>query len=383
MLSVSAVRDIDYQDYNIINIYQKSAPAILDGRMTAEDGYGAPLATITLEQFFDNWGIDTDPGYENINSDTDIIPQQVDIYGFYTAENFYYCLVVRDLVHYNNGHENLYSGGDSVFFNMVGDREATDDSSRYRYCMRITNDGVADVFNYSENVSNEITGYEDWKVTRDEPSKITTYEIVVPFDDILEDTTIDVGDWFYFQEGLELSKKGTIVAAELTYQTSVPDIFAGGDVHTGPKFVIDAIAAGREAAISMQRYMRPHSSLTLNRNRRDFIELDKASVVIPIDKIKAPARQAEAYEALTEEQVKLETSRCLSCGASVVDENRCIGCGLCTTRCHFDAIHLSRDVPECSNLVDRNDSMKVMFPYMAKRAAKIAIKDLKAKLGKK
>ena len=206
VLSVSAVRDIDYQDYNLINIYQKSAPAILDGRMTAEDGYGAPLATITLEQFFDNWGIDTDPGYENINSDTDIIPQQVDIYGFYTAENFYYCLVIRDLVHYNNGHENLYSGGDSVFFNMVGDREATDDSSRYRYCMRITNDGVADVFNYSENVSNEITGYEDWKVTRDEPSKITTYEIVVPFDDILEDTTIDVGDWFYFQEGLELSK---------------------------------------------------------------------------------------------------------------------------------------------------------------------------------
>lgn len=183
-------------------------------------------------------------------------------------------------------------------------------------------------------------------------------------------------------EGLALTDKDTVIAKELTYQTNVPDIFAGGDVQTGPKFVIDAIAAGREAAISMHRYMRPHSSLTLNRNRRDYIELDKSKVVFPIDKLKAPKRQCEAYENLTEEQVKFETSRCLGCGASIVDENRCIGCGLCTTRCHFDAIHLSRDVPECSNLVPREDTMKVMLPYMAKRAAKIAIKDLKAKLGK-
>lgn len=183
-------------------------------------------------------------------------------------------------------------------------------------------------------------------------------------------------------EGLALTEKGTVIAKELTYQTNVPDIFAGGDVQTGPKFVIDAIAAGREAAISMHRYMRPHSSLTLNRNRRDYIELDKSKVVLPLDKVKAPERQCEAYENLTEEQIKFETSRCLGCGASIVDENRCIGCGLCTTRCHFDAIHLSRDVPECSNLVPREDSMKAMLPYMAKRAAKIAIKDFKAKLGK-
>lgn len=183
-------------------------------------------------------------------------------------------------------------------------------------------------------------------------------------------------------EGLALSDRGTVIAKELTYQTNVPDIFAGGDVQTGPRFVIDAIAAGREAAISMHRFMRPHTSLTLNRNRRDYIELDKSKVVLPIEKVKAPERQCEAYESLTEQQVRFETSRCLGCGASIVDENRCIGCGLCTTRCNFDAIHLSRDVPECSNLVPREDSMKVMLPYMAKRAAKIAIKDIRAKLGK-
>ena len=91
---------------------------------------------------------------------------------------------------------------------------------------------------------------------------------------------------------------------------------------------------------------------------------------------------ADAHGTLTEEQVRLETSRCLGCGASVVDPNKCIGCGVCTTRCNFDAIHLFRERPECSNLVTREDSMKVMLPYMAKRAAKIAVKELKQKLGK-
>ena len=182
-------------------------------------------------------------------------------------------------------------------------------------------------------------------------------------------------------EAMVINANGTIAAAELTYQSAQPDIFVGGDVFSGPKFVIDAIAAGREAAISMHRFMRPKSSLTIDRNRRDYIELDKQNVLIPVEKVKAAARQT-SDGVFTEEQVKLEASRCLSCGASVVDTNRCIGCGLCTTRCRFDAIHLSRDNPQCSNLVDRDDGMKVMLPYMAKRAAKIAIKELKSKVKK-
>ncbi|MBQ3338456.1 MAG: hypothetical protein IJG82_02485 [Atopobiaceae bacterium] len=48
----------------------------------------------------------------------------------------------------------------------------------------------------------------------------------------------------------------------------------GGDVYTGPKFVIDAIAAGHEAAISLHRYAQKGSSLTLSRNQRFYVELD-------------------------------------------------------------------------------------------------------------
>ena len=74
---------------------------------------------------------------------------------------------------------------------------------------------------------------------------------------------------------------------------------------------------------------------------------------------------------LTEEQVKKETARCLGCGASVVDENKCIGCGICTTKCEFDAIHLFRDNPECSTMVNSDDKMKAILPYMIKRNFKI------------
>ena len=50
----------------------------------------------------------------------------------------------------------------------------------------------------------------------------------------------------------------------------------------------------------------------------------------------------DSRSTFTEEQIKKETERCLGCGASHVDENVCIGCGLCTTRCSFDAISLSK-----------------------------------------
>ncbi|HCR07522.1 MAG TPA: hypothetical protein DIU25_03855, partial [Ruminococcaceae bacterium] len=55
----------------------------------------------------------------------------------------------------------------------------------------------------------------------------------------------------------------------------------------------------------------------------------------------------------------------------VVDPNKCIGCGVCTTKCEFDAIHLHRDLPECSTMVRSEDKFKAILPYMAKREVKI------------
>lgn len=180
-----------------------------------------------------------------------------------------------------------------------------------------------------------------------------------------------------------------IKADPLTYQTTAPDIFVGGDVYTGPKFAIDAIAAGREGAISIHRFIQPHSSLTIGRNRRDFKELDKTDLSISgydTEKRQIPGMDSsidhkksfrDAHLVMTEEQVKKETARCLSCGASVVDTNKCIGCGLCTTKCEFDAIHLYRDNPDCSTMRTSEEKLKYILPYGAKQALKIKFKGKK------
>ena len=184
-------------------------------------------------------------------------------------------------------------------------------------------------------------------------------------------------------EGMTFNPNGTVIAEKLTYQTAQPDIFAGGDVVTGPKFAIDAIAAGHEAAISLHRFVHKGQSLTLARNRRDFIQLDKENLAIPVESFDNTQRQVPGHDkakaktfandrvTFTEEQVKKEAARCLGCGASIVDSNRCIGCGLCTTKCEFDAIHLSRDMPEASRMVKAEDKLKAIAPYMAKRQIKI------------
>ena len=195
-------------------------------------------------------------------------------------------------------------------------------------------------------------------------------------------------------EVMVFNRNGTVQADGVTYQTAQPDIFAGGDVVTGPKFAIDAIAAGREGAISLHRYVHEGQSLTLARDPREFYELDKKQAVVPIDCFDAPARQTVAHDAskaktfsndritFTEAQVKAEASRCLGCGVSVVDQNKCIGCGLCATRCEFDAIHLQRDMPEASRMYRTEDKMKAILPHMVKRAAKLTIKDIKGKCAK-
>ena len=199
--------------------------------------------------------------------------------------------------------------------------------------------------------------------------------------------TLDIGD-------AKLGKKNSVEVDAVTYQTAQSDIFAGGDVVTGPKFAIDAIAAGREGAISLHRFVQPGQSLTLARNPRDFRELDKDDIVLEADCFDAPARREVRHDpekaktfsndrlTFTEEDVKAEASRCLGCGVSVVDQNKCIGCGLCTTKCEFDAIHLRRDHPEATHMVRCEDKMKYILPYMAKRAAKLKIKDIKEKFSK-
>ena len=177
----------------------------------------------------------------------------------------------------------------------------------------------------------------------------------------------------------------------VTFQTEEADIFVGGDCATGPKYTIDAIASGREGAVSIHRYVNVGQTLTIHRNLREFKELDKQNITLPAEKFKKPARAEAAIDqnkvltmqddrvTFTEEQIKSEASRCLSCGRSVVDPNKCIGCGICTTKCEFDAIHLKRNRPQNSKMIPAEDKFKAIGPYAAKRQVKIIKKKLSGK----
>ena len=192
---------------------------------------------------------------------------------------------------------------------------------------------------------------------------------------------------------VEFDPNGTAKAAPVTYQTAEADIFVGGDAFTGQKFAIDAIAAGKQGAVSLHRFVQG-ATLTIGRDRRQFIELDKKSALIAVDSYDNTPRQRVGYNealrntfrdervAFTAQQVRAETARCLGCGASIVDPNKCIGCGVCTTKCAFDAIHLHRERPECSTMYACEDKMKAILPYMIKRSIKIKKAERRAKKAK-
>ena len=193
-------------------------------------------------------------------------------------------------------------------------------------------------------------------------------------------------DWGKLLEDapVELNPNKTIKADALTFQTGQPDIFAGGDVVTGPRFAIDAIAAGKQAAISIHRFVQPGQSLTVGRSKRVYSMLDKSKLELEsydrlprqearhADVAKSAASFHDLRSTFSEEQMKKETERCLSCGATIVNEELCVGCGMCTTKCKFEAITLVRTFNGVgASLLDMKP---FVVKTMLKREVKIAVK---------
>ncbi len=195
-------------------------------------------------------------------------------------------------------------------------------------------------------------------------------------------------DWGKLDVGeLKVNEKGRAEADGFTYQTAQPDIFVGGDVMTGPKFAIDAIAAGKQGAISIHRFVQEGQSLTIGRDLLKYKALDKDNVDFDGMDYDTTPRQVpdridvkefkDGRKAFTEQQLKKETARCLGCGASVVDPNKCLGCGVCTTRCKFDAIKLKkRDNVESMPYEDRYE---LLPQYIEERKTRIRINKLRDK----
>ena len=193
-------------------------------------------------------------------------------------------------------------------------------------------------------------------------------------------------DWGELLAGsrVQLRRSGAAMADRVTLQTMEPDIFVGGDALTGPSFVIDAIAEGKEAAISIHRYVQPGQSLTIGRRVKDYMELDKSDadlsgydraprqhVAVP-DPEKAKETFRDLRGTFTAEQVLKETERCLGCGATVVDQSACVGCGVCTTKCKFDAIRLVRVTDSAGKVYEK--LMPESGKNAVRRVKEIAVK---------
>ena len=208
---------------------------------------------------------------------------------------------------------------------------------------------------------------------------------IIPADRVL----ISVGqsiEWGAMLEGtsVEFNRNNTLVVDPDTLQTGEKDIFAGGDAVTGPKFAIDAIALGKEAAISIHRFVNPGQSLVYGRNKRDYKPFSKDNLDLagfdrlprqrtsPVSGDDSKGTFHDLRGFFTEEQVRKETERCLSCGATVVDEYMCVGCGACTMKCRFDAISLVRKY-DAEGLV-LTDIRPAVMKQAVKRKIKIAVK---------
>ena len=198
--------------------------------------------------------------------------------------------------------------------------------------------------------------------------------------------------WGNLLEGsaAELNSNNTIKADGFTFQSGQPDVFTGGDCLTGPKFAIDAIAAGKQAAISIHRFVHPGQSLVIGRDRRKYRDLDKKGAILddydhtPRQKPdnSDPVAQSSFRDTrgiLTEKQVQAETARCLGCGVTVADEYMCVGCGQCTTKCKFDAIGLVRKYD--GEGVEFTQMKPVVVRQIVKRKGKIAIRKVKNAFG--
>jgi heterodisulfide reductase subunit A-like polyferredoxin len=148
-------------------------------------------------------------------------------------------------------------------------------------------------------------------------------------------------DWACLTEecACRLTDWGTMTIDPLTQQTHDPDIFAGGDAVTGPKTVIKAIAAGKQAAISIGRYIRGED-LSAGREKEwqavrevsteGYDRMPRARMPVVSPEVRT-GNFEEVQLGFTEEQVRAEAARCLSCGV-------CSECYQCVEACLANAV---------------------------------------------
>lgn len=202
---------------------------------------------------------------------------------------------------------------------------------------------------------------------RRRPVPVEGSEFVVPADTVI----LAIGetpDTSFLPKEVQVTEGNTIVVDQVTLQTIVPNVFAGGDAVTGPASVVEAIAAGKKAAESIDRYLK---GLDLKAGREiEKHEVKWATTEMPLEKKpRQPMPRLEPLQrAKNFNEVELgftpslgiqEARRCFSCGPcaqclemeelcepddAIVDEDRCIACANCEKICEYGAIKVEKSV---------------------------------------
>jgi len=182
---------------------------------------------------------------------------------------------------------------------------------------------------------------------RRRPEPIPGQQLEMPFDTVIQ----AVGQAPHFAQlassfGVPVDSRGWMKADVLTGATEVPGVFAGGDAVTGPRTLIEAIAAGKRAAESIHRYLE-------GRDLHEGRQLDPVPLVVgevPRGIPRAPRARmpelpvaervrsfAEVDRGLDEEAARAEAARCLACGV-------CASCYECERVCRAEAVrHQDRE----------------------------------------
>jgi len=154
------------------------------------------------------------------------------------------------------------------------------------------------------------------------------------------------------------TRRRTIQVDPLTLATTKPGVFAGGDAVTGVGFIIDAIAAGQRAALSIDAYLRGIDPATVQPAESEKLEAlveQTTSHIRPLvregmPKLAADLRKTTFDEVdlgYTQTQAIRAAQRCLTCGAGAyVDMDKCIACLTCVRVCPYEVPKLVRGTAE-------------------------------------
>ncbi len=160
---------------------------------------------------------------------------------------------------------------------------------------------------------------------RRKPVPISGSEFVLDADTIVPATGQVVDPEFWEKVGVERSPWNTISVHPVTCATSIDGVFAGGDAGTGPATVVEAVAAGREASVSISRYLKGED-LAAGRP----LKLPGNRQYPPIPRMKKEPRAVSPMIALRERKSFKEVEAAFSDDEARREANRCLNCGICS-----------------------------------------------------